>query len=648
MLDGGLGAPALVSNEEAFTPTPTGGGWISGVSETVSGAAARRPIKDGLYFGRLENLEIELRVDSTISGIVSADIFSVGKQERRHIASLRTEPGACFDGLPGHSPILAQFDDGPDDGVILIFRERPNPDHLVCVLGFDEHVIEGGSEPLHELTFHVTHQSPLLRQLTIEVDREANCAYPPVFTQQGKEYTVESVLAEAGIDVSHAGRDDRITAAPKGGWSEKDLPRLMTGFGQALSPTPAFHVQILWLSKSNRPGLLGVMFDTDDDAPRQALAVFSQAIQQAMQDAPDWEYQRRLVHTTVHEIGHALNLAHRFEPEVGRADSFSCMNYDWLYAGGGQGSEYWKRCRFHFDPDELDFIRHGPWRAIAPGGEAFHSVRYWDPADDPVRPEDLEERSRGLRLSLVASPGPIDFGQPVVLGVELTNGGALPIELPDFMLDQKAGFLAIRITRLPRGRRYAVEDLPSESFSPIVRRCYDLAGGGTVLAQGESKRDNVNVTFGDAGFPFAEPGDYAISAVLAWGGEQGVACKSEPVTIQVSFPKSAADERDGTTMLDPQVGRLLAGFARSQAVETLTDLYERRAKPGISDGLCAHAARALMFEMSRRNKTQAAQMAKYVLKSSDRFDPHTFAATRSYLAQHAEKPKESAAARRKK
>ena len=66
-------------------------------------------------------------------------------------------------------------------------------------------------------------------------------------------------------------------------------------------------------------------------------------------------FPRKLIQTTVHELGHALNLAHRFEREVGRADSTSFMNYDWRYKGGSHTTEFWSRFAFAFDDDELEF-----------------------------------------------------------------------------------------------------------------------------------------------------------------------------------------------------------------------------------------------------------------------------------------------------
>jgi len=135
----------------------------------------------------------------------------------------------------------------------------------------------------------------------------------------------------------------------------------------------AWELHLLLLSATSRAGLLGIMFDTSSTLPRQGSAVFVDEIRRLVTAETD----RKIVQTVVHELGHALNLVHRFERVVGQAGSTSFMNYDWRYRGGGHDAEFWQRFAFTFDPDELEFLRHGPRSAVLPGDAAFHSVRYW-------------------------------------------------------------------------------------------------------------------------------------------------------------------------------------------------------------------------------------------------------------------------------
>jgi hypothetical protein len=77
--------------------------------------------------------------------------------------------------------------------------------------------------------------------------------------------------------------------------------------------------------------------------------------QRPIKTRPDWP--RKLIQTTVHELGHALNLAHRFERPVGRADSISFMNYDWKNLGGMNADRFWREFDFTYpktDEEERD------------------------------------------------------------------------------------------------------------------------------------------------------------------------------------------------------------------------------------------------------------------------------------------------------
>jgi hypothetical protein len=600
---------------------------------------ARTPaqmIDDGLYFGRLENLEVDLRIDAGLCGIVSADIFSMESGKRQFIASLRTASDVWFDGSIGRGAITAEFPDGPDWGEIELLRAKPNRRHLVCILRFARHVAQPAS-PSGALAFEVSYQGTALRRLAIQIDAEQDQEPQAVFASSD-EPSVASVYAGAGIEIIQARPGAAIVPPKNRRWSEKDLPRLMERYGGAPMREPDFRIQVLWLSESNRRGLLGVMFDTEDAYPRQGLAIFAGAIRGIEpQDAPPETLRQRLVHTTVHEIGHALNLAHRFEPEVAKIDSLSCMNYDWTYAGGGCAAAYWDRCRFTFDPDELDFLRHGPWRAVAPGGEPFHSVPYWAaPAPDDEMTAPAEDAGLALRLLPPGSPL-LTFAQPVTLGIELHNVGSSEIVVPHYALDQKGGLLSVAISRIPRGR--SIEPgLPAEIFAPIVRRCYRRAADPTAqisLRPGQARMDNINITFGVAGFPFAEPGDYMITARLTLPDPNrgAIACQAAPVKIRIARPHSAGEEAEGLVMLEREVGHFLAGFGSHTTHAKLRELLIRRTKrsKAADDGVAAHLARSLMFDAVRRDQQEVRGLALKVAKSINLFDPCTRRATDTFI-----------------
>ena len=144
--------------------------------------------------------------------------------------------------------------------------------------------------------------------------------------------TLQRGLSEANI------ANDSIVLPPgEGTKSFAQLHALMVQHAQSSLSGPKSGLHLLRLSESTLNGLLGIMFDSGSLLPRQGSAVFEDEIQNFYPN----DTSRKSIQTTVHELGHALNLAHRFEREVGRADSLSFMNYDSRYKGGAHESEFW-------------------------------------------------------------------------------------------------------------------------------------------------------------------------------------------------------------------------------------------------------------------------------------------------------------------
>jgi hypothetical protein len=285
----------------------------------------------------------------------------------------------------------------------------------------------------------------------------------------------------------------------------------------------------------------------------------------------------------VHELGHALNLAHRFERVVGRADSTSFMNYDWRYGGGNKRDEFWSRFAFTFDPDELSFLRHAPRSAVIPGGAPFHSIRYWNEGTGGYSPYVPETPLTGFQLTLRPPQGGalLSFAQPVFLEVELTNQTGEELELPPVLLDPKSGFLEILIRK---SQGVSTRSLAgTEVFVPIVQRCFDLDPElFDRVPDGGSIRNNVNLTYGSSGFAFAEPGTYEVTALLAVPDrrrERDLILRSETLPLRVATPKAIEEEEDAMDLFRDDVGVYLAlGGNRSlgSAAEALERIRERR------------------------------------------------------------------------
>jgi hypothetical protein len=129
-----------------------------------------------------------------------------------------------------------------------------------------------------------------------------------------------------------------------------------------------------------------------------------------------------------------------------------------------------------------------------------------------------------------------------------------------------------------------------QSFTPIIARCFDVAADESrILQPGDSVEDNLNLTFGAAGFPFAEPGFYEITAYLviyrASEGRELIA-PSQSVRIRVAAPHSPEEEQDSMMLFTSTVGRYFAlgGTVRSKAEEMLEEVLDRRLRGGRGRG----------------------------------------------------------------
>ena len=501
-----------------------------------------------------------------------------------------------------------------------------------------------------DVHFAADFTSPRMRRLGIELEREQAVEELPSVNLNGTAVTVQSSLEAAGFDISNVGQST-IIPTPQQKWGTAQLHALMVDMAQAQLNRPAWELHLLLLSESSRDGLLGIMFDSSDPLPRQGSAVFAKEISNFVTE-PD--FPRKLIQTTVHELGHALNLAHRFERVVGRADSISFMNYDWRYRGGNHRDEFWTNFQFTFDSDELAFLRHSPRQALIPGGAPFHSINYWSDGNGGYSPYVPEVPISFLELNLRPPvSGPIfNFSQPVFLEIELKNLSDNTFAFTPEILDPKSGLLEVLI------RRRGSND-PADHFIPIMERCFEMSSDRLAdLPPGGTINNNLNLTFGSAGFPFAEPGEYDVTALLIFfdqQSEQDLVVTSNTLRIRIRFPQSSEDENDAMVLLRDDVGLYFA-LGGSTALTTVHDELEniRQRRQGkrktITDPIVTNIVRCAgidagrpydryidgKFKHVRGNRAKAAelleQLSPAVLKKA--FDAHTAKHTEALAMKH--------------
>lgn len=647
-----VGRPLTPEEIERLESLEDANGDIDSALLELQGAGVGAVISippDGRYNTSNDVLDIELRVDLGICNVVSGDIFAKAIGHREYVASFRSEPGALLGNDDNPLGILVEDREGKRSRGTLQVNSISG-DEITILLSAESAILALPVQQAVSLAGRLTDDS--MRELGIELESENGTEPLPTWDFDGQPITMETCFEAAGFNVFNVGFRNEIPSPPSGMWDTAELHGLMTQFAQEPMDRKSWHLHLLMVQQSTLDGLLGIMFDSGDldlnHLPRQGAAVF----QKPIKSYPDW--QRKLIQTTVHELGHSLNLAHRFERSVGRANSTSFMNYDWKYLGGGNANKFWRDFSFTFDDDELAFLRHGPVDKVIPGGVEFHTVPYWKNPDGGYVPYRPEVPSDDFRIKLVppATGTLFQFAQPVLLTVELENNTGRTMELPRFLLDPKAGFLELVVKRrtTPSG---GTND-QGTVFRPIVHRCFDMKlAGADVVPHGDKLVDNVNITFGSAGFTFIEPGEYEVTAVFVWqkASRDVRTIKSNILNIRVAYPKTNEEERDGQNLFRQDVGYYLAlggSDVLSKAEDVLDEIVERRQRKAktISDPLVANILRCKAINQTRdftlysngKYRTRAADPAKAqeIFASIKNvmnkvFDPQTAASTSKFM-----------------
>lgn len=382
--------------------------------------------------------------------------------------------------------------------------------------------------------------------------------------------TLESAFARAGIRITRSSGSNTIdtsSAGSNGRWNYQELHDAMASHWSAYANVPQWKMWVFHAELADSDGLGGVMFDGDINEPggvdRQGTALFTRsphfhtesgAYPQA-NPPPAQAARRELFFDLVHETGHAFNLAHSFQKQAVLAEpgsgpwpapswmpildapqSLSWMNYpDEASPGAGLNATwFYDRFRFRFDDGENLFLRHAPARFVQMGSEAwFHN-------HGRAGRGTLDPR---LQLALRLPSSAVEYGEAVFCELRLRNVGDEPV-LARTNLDPAEGTVELAVTS-PSGER--------RPFLPFYRAC--ARPRMEVLAPQESRYESANLTMGQFGFPFKEPGSYRIEA--CWVNRDGSTAPAV-TTLTVRPPRSEEHRRAAGRLFTATVGRVLA------------------------------------------------------------------------------------------
>ncbi|MFG1702388.1 hypothetical protein ACFLIM_04265 [Nonomuraea sp. M3C6] len=490
----------------------------------------------GLYQGQDGDSRLALRVDvdgARPTGRVSGDLFTVAGATTSYVGSFVVNaPSVRAERIQGRG--VFTFDTAVKDVSVTI--------------------IDGsGTAAVAGRTYQVAFASPYFRSVLLEQDSVTGTV-PFVSYQTGtlpgpsgspaRELSVSAAYAEAGIELTLA-QPGVIPVDGSGAdlaWDDAELHHAMTQQFSAFGDAPAWRVWLLVASK-HVGGYRGIMFDYNDAHQRQGSAVFYDAIKGATPQA-----QRAQLRTYVHELGHAFNLLHSWQknlatppqplgPDGGFGD-LSWMNYVQNYRPNGEPG-YWAAFPFEFTDPELVHLRHGFYRDVAMGANAFGiGAAEIAPFEQPV-----EDRS-GLRLELRAKES-FELGEPVVVELKLSYAGEPRATHGHLHPDTE--FTQVSITQ-PGGRTVL--------YRPMMRHCVDTSPEIRLDAGNPAMYRSAYIGHGRDGHYFQQPGEYHVRAQYV--AADGSRIVSPACLVRVRFPVTRDDHQVAELMLGEEQGKLFS------------------------------------------------------------------------------------------
>jgi hypothetical protein len=424
-------------------------------------------------------------------------------------------------------------------------------------------------------------RSPYFRKVELEFDSEepiapimqiATCAHPtrpPALPCEN--LSVRTVFQRSGFDTSITTGPSVLPAPPGGTWSDMEMHDAMTVYWSRFANVAQWSLWTLIAQQHDMGvGLGGIMFDDIGPNHRQGTSVFYNSfISQPPPGDPNpaAHTARSRFWTTVHEMGHAFNLAHSWQKSLGapfgtpwiplpdEPEARSFMNYPYGVAGGE--SAFYADFEFRFSDAELLFMRHSPERFVRMGDAAWFDHHGFERAR--VQPEPT------LSLALRVNRGkPVfEFLEPVMLELKLMNESNVPQIVDENILKTLDG-ITIALKR---------QGSPARQYVPFAQYC--MQPKPKVLQPKEALYESVYVTAGLNGVDVAEPGRYILQAALHRPDGDVV---SKPLQMRIAPPRGFEEEVIAQDFFSDEVSRVLAfdgSRVLTEANNTLREVVDR-------------------------------------------------------------------------
>ncbi len=410
-------------------------------------------------------------------------------------------------------------------------------------------------------------------------------------TLPNEQLAINKVFARAGFAVSISTDTPIVPLSLNGAdnrWSDLEMHDAMQVYWSRFSNDAQWAMWVFFAALHERgTSLGGIMFDDIGPNHRQGTAIFEDSFINNAPGGdlnPDAFVKRMKFWTACHEMGHAFNLAHSWQKELGvpwtptlhnEAEARSFMNYP-AYVSGGQSS-FFSDFEYRFSDQELLFMRHAPERFVQMGNADWFDHHGFQQAEISAEPT--------YRLELrVNRPKPnFEFLEPLTVELKLTNITMDPQLVPTNLLEDFD-----RLTFIIKKRRK-----PARQFIPFAQYCF--RSSQIALEPGTSKYGSIFISAGRNGWDLAEPGYYTLQAAIRLNGEDVV---SNPLEIRIAPPRGYDEQFIAQDFFSEEVGRIL-NFNGSNVLDsgnnTLREVTER-----LSDRTVALYARVALATAKAR------------------------------------------------
>ena len=518
-------------------------------AQFVTPVLIRRQVS-GSYVGSASGFRLELRTDvdkARTQNTASFDFFTVGSVVT-HFGSFRlVSPSISYTttqvvinaAFVGTTTVWA------NRVRIVINRNLIFQPAAPAIVTFFKNTTQGS---IYSCQF----SSPYFRTVHLETDCEVGAT---LFTSYNtadlpcplphRVLTTVKAYEEAGIQMLMTGRNNVIQSTEGGTdarWTETEMHASMVRHFSRYANTPQWAVWLFAARRAVSNTLLGIMFDYLPGLRqhRQGCAVFQDTVKNYHPTTAD--YNRHLLYTYVHELGHAFNLLHSWDKS--RPDSLSWMNYDWLYDQRNGAGSYWNNFNFIFDNGELYHLRHGYRQHVIMGGSDWAVGAGLEHGDEiSMFGQEMVENNSGLKLELMPVKNTYALGEPVVIEIKLRcmdmNGKIVNANLHPKHDNVRIGILK------PNGKVCLYE--------PLAHNC-SIPEEVQLSPENNTVYASTYIGYGKEGFYFDQAGFYRIKG--AFRNRDGSIVQSQEITIRVKTPISHADDQIADKYFTSDAGAL--------------------------------------------------------------------------------------------